>query len=165
MLFFSFFVWCFWISVYLLIEVIAVMILSHFPPFHVHSIMSLMGVNVLIHAHLLIAMPLLPIEHPVVPLSWIQGSHPRILMAVHTSPFWFFCGGCFLRFWLLLQSKLYQIRTLHTDLHTDWLFAFLLVMLQPLSLLFFWFYFPPSPFAFLYCVFLLLFFIRFPNTQ
>jgi hypothetical protein len=46
---------------FLPIKVIVVMILTHFPPFHVHSIMSLVGVNVLKHAHLLVALPLLPI--------------------------------------------------------------------------------------------------------
>jgi hypothetical protein len=63
-----FFPWCFSFScffgdvitcVFLLVKIIVVVILSHLPPLHVHSIMNLVGVDVLEYAHLFIALPLL----------------------------------------------------------------------------------------------------------
>jgi hypothetical protein len=79
---------------------------------------------------------------------------------VHTNPFGFFCGRCFLHFLLLLQSKLHQIE----PLHANWLFT----MLQLPPILHFKLYFFLSPFALFYYALLLFcqlffFFARFPK--
>lgn len=70
-----------------------------------------------------------------------------ILMGVHTNPFGFFCGRCFLHFLLLLLSKLHQIE----PLHANWLFT----MLQLPPILHFKLYFFLSPFALFYYALLL----------
>jgi len=62
MLFFLMFFCDVIVHVVLLVKVKIIVILSHFPPLHVHSIMSLVGADVLEYAHLLPTLPLLHVQ-------------------------------------------------------------------------------------------------------
>jgi hypothetical protein len=106
-----FFPWCFFFSyffgdalvhVFMHVKVTTIVILSHFPPLHVHSIVNLVGANILEYAYLLIALPLLHFKQFIVPPLRIWGSHLSIPMGVHTSPFGIFCGRCLLHFFITI---------------------------------------------------------------
>jgi hypothetical protein len=50
------------------VKVTTIVILSHFPPLHVHLVVNLVGANILEYAYLFDALPLLHVEQLVVPL-------------------------------------------------------------------------------------------------
>lgn len=107
MIFPLFFLWCSSFScffcdalvcVFMHVKVTTIVILSHFPPLHVHLVVNLVGANILEYAYLFDALPLLHVEQLVVPLLIIWSSHFGIPMGVHVSPSRIFLWKVFFAF-------------------------------------------------------------------